>query len=122
MGDVYKLSNSKRTNEMKVFSRNFRDALSSRWSVKIQDGLDYHLAPEPAGVARQGGVEWEYPAHIRLTAIDRRLVTVLDLESAARLRDDLDRVIWEAQSLAEVVVGRTYSSATAPVTQALSLS
>jgi hypothetical protein len=94
---------------MRVFSRNFRDALSSKWGVKIQDGLDYHLAPEPAGIARQGGLEWEYAAHVRLTITDRRLVTVLDLESAARLRDELDRAIWEAETLAGVVVGRTYS-------------
>jgi hypothetical protein len=108
----------KRKKEMNVFSRNFRDALSYRWGVKIQDGLDYHLAPEPAGIARQGGLKWEYPAHVRLTFEDRRLVTVLDLESAARLRDDLARVIWEAESLAEVVTGRTYSSAALPVTLA----
>ena len=106
---------------MRVFSRNFRDALSSKWGVKIQDGLDYHLAPEPAGIARQCGMEWEYPAHIRLIATDRRLMTALDLESAARLRDDLDRAIWEAESLAEVVTGRTYSSAILPVTHHQSL-
>ena len=106
---------------MRVFSRNFRDALSYRWGVKIQDGLDYHLAPEPAGIARQGSVEWDYQAHVRLTVTDRRLVTVLDLESAARLRDDLDRAIWEAASLAEVVTGRTYSSPALPVTQSQSL-
>jgi hypothetical protein len=97
---------------MRVFSRNFRDALSSKWGVKIQDGLDYHLAPEPAGIGRQCGREWEYPAHIRLTVTGTRLVTVLDLEAAARLRDDLDRAIWEAETLAGVVVGKTYAQAT----------
>ena len=102
---------------MRVFSRKFRDALSFRWGVKIQDGFDYHLAPEPAGIARQSGLEWQYPAHVRLTVPDRRLVTVLDLESAARLRDQLDRAIWEAESLAQVVSGRTYSSAALPVAQ-----
>jgi hypothetical protein len=90
---------------MTIFSRKFRDALGSRWGVKIQEGLEYTLAPEPAGVVKG----WEYPAHVRLTIGDTRILTLLDLESAARLRDELDRAIWETETLASVVVGRTYS-------------
>jgi hypothetical protein len=99
---------------MRVFSRNFRDTLSSKWGVKIQDGFDYHLTPEPSGIARQCGMECEYQAHVRLMIGDSRQVTLLDLESAARLLDDLERVICEAESLAQVVTGRTYSSASLP--------